>query len=120
MQVGTHVAPDSFKDLGAFQPPHQPLLRAQMVLVPPYLSFPLKPLSQHRQQRGGTGWLPGTDGPQTTGLGRNEESACTGSCPLLQADGRKWRGLLIRGPLTPLVTLASAPEAGRASGQHQT
>lgn len=61
MQVGTHIAPNSFKDLGAFQSPHQPLHQAQMVLVPPYSNFPLKPLSQHsREEEGaesqGQGW----------------------------------------------------------------
>lgn len=49
MHVGTWIAPGGFKDLGAFHPPHQPLLWAQMVLVPPYLSSLLKPLSQNRQ-----------------------------------------------------------------------
>lgn len=70
MQVGTQITPDGFKDLGAFHLPHWPLLWAQMVLMPPYLS-PLSeaPLPAQIAERR-KGLRPRNRGsPQATALG---------------------------------------------------
>lgn len=72
MQVGTHTAPDSFKDLGAFQPPHQ-------LAPPPGPGGAIAPISQFPSEaplpaqtaKKSKGLGPrARGGPQTTGPGQ--------------------------------------------------